>query len=410
MTDLTLPGLRASHIQAFDGLMDQRWPLLPLQAVLSHQIDQAPAEVLPHLAERFHLAHTVAWRRATTDARRRYLITDAVRRHRLKGTLAGLRLAAEDAGAAVTRAVVPPSKLFAAPPLTITERNALLARCAQLRLYPLSQRGAAGRGSFVARHRQRYLVGSDAAARLGERVVIWRPGQTPSGVETAVRLVAPAADEVVLTVPGRAAPRAGFVAGVPSSPRVSDAAARLYRVRLVSSYSASGTRLHQARVRPGVTAQPALYEYVAERGSASSLLLGAAFTSACSVHNSGHGTLAACGAAHSYRRLYLFEPSLACRRSGLHLNEGILTMPAHHARLDVRLRGRRDPLRLAGSYLRGWLGASSQQALSDCLAALRDAARASDVIAIATKHARPAVAGAYHLAGTLVAGALTERK
>jgi len=410
MTDLTLPGLRAGHIQAFDGLMDQRWPSLPLQAVLSHQIDQAPASVLPHLAERFHLAHTVAWRRATTDARRRYLITDAVRRHRLKGTLAGLKLAAEDAGAAVTRAVVPPSKLFAAPPLTITERNALLARCAQLRLYPLSQRGAAGSVSFVFKHRQHFLVQSDAAARLGERVVIWRPGETPSGVETAVRLVAPAADEVVLTVPGRAAPRAGFVAGVPAAPRESDAAARLYTVRLASSYSASGTRLHQARVRPGLTALPAFYEYVSERGSASSLVLGAAFASARSAHNSGHGTLTTPGARRSYRRLYLFEPRLSCRRSGLHLNEGILTMPAHHARLYVRLRGQRDPLRLVGSYLRGCLCASNQQALSDCLLALRDAARASDVIAIATKNARPAQAGAHHLAGTLLAGALTERK
>ena len=83
----------------------ERITYLDVSPVITHDIDRVPASVLPHLADQFHMRHTVAWRRAKTDAERRGLVKAGIQRHRIKGTLAGFRLAATDAGAAAARNV-----------------------------------------------------------------------------------------------------------------------------------------------------------------------------------------------------------------------------------------------------------------------------------------------------------------
>ena len=75
--------------------LPERITYLDVSPVITHDIDRVPASVLPHLADQFHMRHTVAWRRAQTDAERRGLVKVAIARHRIKGTLAGFRLAAQ---------------------------------------------------------------------------------------------------------------------------------------------------------------------------------------------------------------------------------------------------------------------------------------------------------------------------
>ena len=175
MTDLTAPGIRAKHITALDQLMEP-WGDLPVDAVLTHHVDTVPSSILAHLAQRFHIAHTIAWQRAETDKEQRALIYAAIARHRLKGTLGGLRLAASDAGAEITRAIVPPAKIFPAAATTIAQRNAFISRYPQLRVYRHRTRGMPGYVSFAVRHAQGFLVQSDAIMRIGLRTYLYRDG------------------------------------------------------------------------------------------------------------------------------------------------------------------------------------------------------------------------------------------
>jgi hypothetical protein len=415
MIELTAPGMRTPHISAFDALPDERWPSLPITAVLTHQIDTVPASVLPHLAERFHLAHTVAWRRAATDERRRYLIKDAVRRHRLKGTLAGLKLAAEDAGAVLTRAVVPPAKLFAAKAQTRQERNAFVAAYPQLRFYRRRTRGTAGAVSFVSKHRFHFLVRSDAVLRMAERAFLWR-----DGVERELAVLERELTQVAAqgTEPVRVAAKGtggfGFVAGAARCrfPQRSTASSRIYTLSLAVPYVDRYETLRLATAGPGLEALDVRYEEVTEKGTMDCLMPGAAFAGAVSIHNGGRGFLVCSSVPDRvYRRLYLFDPEVAvsARQVSLHLNEGILTMPAHRAHLDVKITGRMDVRRWCGPYVRGHLVTRGHEALYECLESLRDAARGSDWIDVSTKFRRVAVAGVQHSAGSLTASALTER-
>ena len=110
-----------------------------------------------------------------------------------------------------------------------------------------------------------------------------------------------------------------------------------------------------------------------------------------------------------YQRLYLFDPavSVLARTAGLHLNQGRLGMPAHHAEIDLRVRGKVNP-KAAGRFVQGHLLAQPQAVLAKCLESMRAVARASDRIAINTTVSRQSTAGEQHFAGAIVAGEWTQ--
>ena len=58
----------------------ERITYLDISPVVTHDIDRVPASALPHLADQFHMRHTVAWRRAKTDAERRGLVKAGIQR------------------------------------------------------------------------------------------------------------------------------------------------------------------------------------------------------------------------------------------------------------------------------------------------------------------------------------------
>lgn len=379
----------------------ERITYMDVSPVVTHDIDRVPASALPHLADQFHMRHTVAWRRAKTDAERRGLVKAGIQRHRIKGTLAGFRLAATDAGAELVRAVTPPAKLFASPALTLAERNAFIGRYPQLRLYRyrvIGQRQGAmlhrahlGGGAFP-------LI-SDAWLRILPRAYLWRDG---AEVElTAVERTTTSATRQAETVtevraPGQATGLA-FCALYPRHLAKSNAASRIYRVKLAETYQEERDAVRRTAVQPGLSTIDVHYDQIALPGQAVGLFAGQLLT----------GQLRTSTARDRlYQRLYLFDPEVAVgrRTAGLHLNQGRLSMPAFHAELSVRISGRIQPT-AAWRFTHGHLVAQPQDNLGDCLEAMRDVARGADRIAIDTAINRPATAGEHNQAGALAAGA-----
>ena len=77
----------------------------------------------------------LAWPSDADETQRRQLTARSWHLHRRMGTLSGLRELAAVFGGTITKAITPPAKLYAAPALTVAERNAFVARYPQLRIY-----------------------------------------------------------------------------------------------------------------------------------------------------------------------------------------------------------------------------------------------------------------------------------
>lgn len=67
-------------------LLQEEFDSLDLSPMLVYLVDVVPAQVLPHLAEQFHVMGLEGWRYARDDQERRELIKRAIELHRYKGT------------------------------------------------------------------------------------------------------------------------------------------------------------------------------------------------------------------------------------------------------------------------------------------------------------------------------------
>ncbi len=343
----------------------------------------------------------LAWPRSANETTRRRLASGSWRLHRLQGTLAGFREIAEVFGGEIVGAITPPAKLYAAPALTREERNAFVARYPQLRLYrhrTVGSRVGLHCGDTLGRWSP---VQSDALLRLTPRAYLWRDGvetELAAIERTTTRVTRQAETVTEVRAPGRAAGRS-FCAAHPRHLVVSDAARRIYRVRLTEAYRDSAETLRRTVVQPAehnLAPVSVHFDAVAtpgvERG-----LFAARPLNGCLQRSTARDRM--------FQRLYLFDPEIEVirRTATLHCDAGRLGMPAHHAELAVRVPGTASR-QAAGRYCRGYLVATNKAALGDCLAAMRDVMRASDRIGIDTTLSRPARAGESVFSGGLTAG------
>lgn len=384
------------------AMLPERISELDVQPVVSHDIARVPASALPHLADQFHVRHTVAWRRAEGEAEQRGLVKGALARHWIKGTLAGLRQGAQDAGAELVSAITPPAKLFASPSLTLAERNAFVARYPQLRIYRHrvegQRQGAMLHKAFAG---AAFPLITDAVLRIQPRAFLVRNGQEielTAAERTASSSAGQAETITEVREPGSAAGLA-FCSGHPRHLVNANAGRRIYRLRLVEPYEESRETVRRTVVQPGLQPLDVRFDQVADTGTAQGRFVSQAL--------GGH-LLASTARDRLYQRLYLFDADVAvqARTASLHLNQGRLSMPAFHAELGVSITGHAQP-RAVWRFIHGHLVAQSQQQLADTLEAMRDMARAADRIAIHTAIQRPALAGEQQAAGALTAGAWT---
>jgi len=73
----------ASAFAKVSARMDE----IDLTQLLIYIVDRAPAEVLPYLAEQFHVLGYEGWNYANTDPKKRALLKEALPLHRYKGTV-----------------------------------------------------------------------------------------------------------------------------------------------------------------------------------------------------------------------------------------------------------------------------------------------------------------------------------
>ena len=378
----------------------ERITYLDVTPVITHDIERVPASALQHLADQFHMRHTVAWRRAKSDAERRGLVKSALARHRIKGTLAGFRQAAQDAGAQLVGAIVPPAKTFVGASLTTAERNAFIGRYPQLRIYPqrLTGRrlGAMLVGLFPGG--AVYPVQTDAGMRLVPQAFLYRDGtETPLDVIERVQRVTTQQATTITEV--RAAGHRGALAfcGHPCRwPTQSDAGSRIYRLVLDSSYQEQTETLRRTALSPGLATISVRYDWIAGEGQATGIHAGGFVT----------GYLRRSTAQERiYKRTWLYDPAVDVARRGAMTFCGTtrLAMPAFHAELAVAIRGKANP-RHARRFAHGFLARASLTDYRDTFEAMRDVARAADRIAIDTAVIRPITAGEQRRAGSCSAG------
>ncbi len=85
-------------LKAFDEILDERFKKLELDVLNIYDIDKVSADVLPHLAEQYHITGNEGWIQADTEEKKRTLIKNAIRFHRLRGTKYSIIKALESVG------------------------------------------------------------------------------------------------------------------------------------------------------------------------------------------------------------------------------------------------------------------------------------------------------------------------
>lgn len=151
-------------------------------------VDTCPVEFLPHLAAAWSVDF---WNPDWDEAKKRSMIRNAVKHHRLKGTLAGISAYAEIAGAEVLGVIRPPMKFFAGGSDTLAQRLAWLESLPQVKIYrsvaktgrrPSIVASGAVRPFFLSR---RFALPSEAGERSQPKALLIRNGvEATVGIRT----------------------------------------------------------------------------------------------------------------------------------------------------------------------------------------------------------------------------------
>jgi len=157
---------------------------------------RCPADLLPWLAWGFSVD---LWNEAWPELKKRWVIANSIRLHRLKTTPAGIREHVALTGAEVRKIIRPPARAYLRPAMTEAARIAWLDSLPQIRIRPFALRQTATGRYFWSGHCERsfydagffrtsrgksiygrnayfYSDGREAPARLEE---VAEPGQSP---------------------------------------------------------------------------------------------------------------------------------------------------------------------------------------------------------------------------------------
>ena len=408
MTETILPPNRGAFEEAADkagaGAVD-----LPLHVSALIRPADAPAEFLPWLAWGRSVDF---WRADWPDEKKRSLIAEAARWHRIKGTQAALERGVEIMGARVQRVVTPPAQTHLAPALTDAEREAFLARFAQLRVYPFVARGHTnvwarylGEGSFLG-------PVSAVRSQWVRTAFLWDRGQmTPLTFRTITsekvgHQEATEFDEVILSAkPTRAihldaAPMArpfliddiGVRERFVRIGRSKDLAVRARRERW-TTVQPDGDLIE---VRPALIAEPHPAQSGSRFAGGGARILGGFLPPSIAWR-------------FIYERWHIHDPERVpdVRRRGTHLGRARLGIPAYHAEVQIAVRGRRC-WRVASRFVAGHLAAASRAGLRDARAGAKRSMAARDRVKIDTITRRPLRVGDRARVGRAKVGQIIE--
>jgi hypothetical protein len=104
-----------------------------------------PENLLPYLAWSLSVD---LWDPKWPITKRRSVVANAIKHHRLKGTLAGTETYVELVDSKVVRAITPPAKIFSGPSLSREQREDWLQSLPQIRVWRQYERSVAGKRIF----------------------------------------------------------------------------------------------------------------------------------------------------------------------------------------------------------------------------------------------------------------------
>ena len=74
------------NLKIFDEICEERYAKLKLDVLNLTNIDTIPSDVLPHLAEQYHITGDEGWIFCKTEAEKRALLKNAIQLHKYRGT------------------------------------------------------------------------------------------------------------------------------------------------------------------------------------------------------------------------------------------------------------------------------------------------------------------------------------
>ncbi len=373
---------------------------IPIWKVLVQHTPTTEPEMLEYLASELDLLDTAAWQNAQTDEERRSIIDKAHERHRTRGTDAGLKQAAAEAGGRVRRIVAPPNKFFLSQSATVAERNAWLSRHPEIRLYPRRVPGkkevAMLGGDFVGAC---FPARSSALVRSRLRATLVQDG-IETELETPSWEIASTKNEAIteVVIPGKRGHASFLSAGPIAFTAATNARLRRFVLRNVETYCQKQATLGLRTLTPSLTPIDIDGEMVSEIRTAPRL--------ATFCGRVPRFTVSLRAELAQYRRIKLFDPTqpVVKARAASHLGYSRLAMPPHHAEVEVVFNGYRNPK--WGRFCGQVLVAGDRKPFQRLLNNMALSKRKSDSIAVTAKVFKPVLAGRA-LAGEVLAGGVT---
>lgn len=361
------------------------------------------------------------WRDTWPEEKQRVQTARSLPFHAIKGTQTAVAQALEVMGAEARRFVVPPAKTYLSKALTETERAAYLDRFAQLRVYPFVARGVSGINtrflsapdgpgtSFmgpanpVSASGTKYVRTATVFDRGAEETITIR-SVTPERVGDFNAI---SYDEVVLD------PKPTAAVHLNAPPKASayliddfSVRRRMIRIPRAARYSYRLGREQYTTVLPDGDLIDVRPQMIAEEHPAQQRSIFPGGT--------GQRVLGAClpetiAWQHLFERWHIHDPdrALDVRHQSTHLGVTRLGMPAYHAEVLTRIKGRRHP-RTAGAFVNGYMVATSQTPITDAREAVMVSKSLRDKVLINTKTYRLPRAGDRHPVGSITLGDLIE--
>ncbi|WP_085633544.1 phage tail protein I [Marivita cryptomonadis] len=361
------------------------------------------------------------WRDTWPEEKQRVQTARSLPFHAIKGTQTAVAQALEVMGAEARRFVVPPAKTYLSKALTETERAAYLDRFAQLRVYPFVARGVSGINtrflsapdgpgtSFmgpanpVSASGTKYVRTATVFDRGAEETITIR-SVTPERVGDFNAI---SYDEVVL------GPKPTAAVHLNAPPKASayliddfSVRRRMIRIPRAARYSYRLGREQYTTVLPDGDLIDVRPQMIAEEHPAQQRSIFPGGT--------GQRVLGAClpetiAWQHLFERWHIHDPdrALDVRHQSTHLGVTRLGMPAYHAEVLTRIKGRRHP-RTAGAFVNGYMVATSQTPITDAREAVMVSKSLRDKVLINTKTYRLPRAGDRHPVGSITLGDLIE--
>lgn len=74
------------NLKIFDEICEERFAKIQLDILNLTDVDKVPSDVLPHLAEQYHITGDEGWIFCKTEAEKRALLKNAIKLHKYRGT------------------------------------------------------------------------------------------------------------------------------------------------------------------------------------------------------------------------------------------------------------------------------------------------------------------------------------